>query len=673
MKLNNHYLKFLILLLCVFICGCNFQKGSKEREEFDTHTLLWETRLSVSPRSVSLEIDSVLPLVKDSFSYNNFLVIKSKAKMFLSELDSMQYLLDCVADFCHRQPESKKKEKLLSDLYNAKGNYYSRISAVDTASIFFDKAYKCAQNAGLKTFLPEIAINLADSYIRGGRFDLGAFWYWRVLSLYDTLNVPKDKRFPAYFGLAQVHMELREFAICDSLYDIAGSYFDKMLPYEKHIYLNNRGNSYYYREDYEEALRYFRSTQKLVNNRPDMEFERNLTNVNLGEIFLLLDKTDSASYYLEQCYDYFRKINNTSALYYIDTQLIELALKLGDVDLARQRIRDAVKPDYIEPNMIHIRNKYLQHYYEESGDFKKAYFFQKENAHIDDSIRNERIKMRSSEIALKYSQDSLLMKNEILIRQQENKVLRLQSWVFALGLGTLLLAAVAWGFFLYRRRKNEQKFWLMQMAINSQRLNNIRNRISPHFIFNVLNHEMSRFKDDNDKNEMYTLVRMIRRNLELVDKLGVSLSEELDFVENYLLLEKQTLGKDFKFIQNIDETIDLDKVYVPSMFLHILVENAVKHSLCQKEGKRRLWLRVYKENDRIFIKLRDNGGGFNLNSRSAGTGTGLKVITQTIHLFNQYNKKPILMEVNNVDLVDGETGCEISYSIPLNYSFQLNN
>ena len=673
MKLNIICVKNIFLFLWIFVSGCTLQKESEEVVQKDPRISTLEARLSVSPCEVSSQLDSILSLTKDSFSYHSLLLVKSKAKLFQSEFDSMRYLLNSVEDFCQRQSDSNRRDRLLADLYNMKGNFYARVSAVDTASIYFDKAYKCAQRGGHKSFLPDIAINLADSYIRRGRFDLGAFWYWRVLSLYDTLQVPNEKRFPAYFGLAQVHMELRDFAMCDSLYDIAGQYLDKMLPFEKHIYLNNRGNSYYYREDYAEALRYFRSTQQLVNKSPEMDFERNLTNVNLGEVFLLLNQTDSAAFYLNQCYDYFRSINNTSALYYIDTQLIELALKQGDVQLARQRIRDAVKPDYVEPNMIHIRNKYIQHYYEKSGNFKEAYFFQRENARIDDSIRNERIKMRNSELALKYSQDSLFMKNEILIRQQENKVLRLQSWIFVLGLGTLFLGAVAWGILLYRRRKNEQKFWQMQMAINSQRLKNIRNRISPHFIFNVLNHEMSRFKDDKDKDDMYTLVHMIRRNLELADKMGVSLSDELDFVESYLSLEKQTLGDDFMFIRDVDKTIDLNKVYVPSMFLHLLVENSIKHSLSMKEGKRRLWLRIYKEADRIHIKLRDNGGGFNIHSRTVGTGTGLKVITQTIHLFNQYNKKPILMEVNNVTLEDGETGCEISYSIPLNYSFQLNN
>lgn len=62
----------------------------------------------------------------------------------------------------------------------------------------------------------------------------------------------------------------------------------------------------------------------------------------------------------------------------MDTQLIELALKQNNLPLARKRMSEAIQPDYVEPNMQHIRNRYLQHYFEEVGDFKQAYYYQME-------------------------------------------------------------------------------------------------------------------------------------------------------------------------------------------------------------------------------------------------------------------------------------------------------
>ena len=67
---------------------------------------------------------------------------------------------------------------------------------------------------------------------------------------------------------------------------------------------------------------------------------------------------------------------------------------------------------------------YLQHYFEEVGDFKQAYYYQMENQRIDDSTRNERIKMRTAEIDLKYSQDTTLMKQKILSSKKRMKYWR---------------------------------------------------------------------------------------------------------------------------------------------------------------------------------------------------------------------------------------------------------
>lgn len=268
--------------------------------------------------------------------------------------------------------------------------------------------------------MPDICLNQADAYVKQGRYDLGSLWYNRALSIADSLNMPEAQRFPAYYGLAQVNMELRDFAACDYYYDLASRYYEEMRPFEKHIYLNNRGNSYYYRQDYETALTYFRRSLAVVNQYPDMTFERNLTMINLGEVFLLLNQTDSASYYLENCRGFFASIHHATALYCIDTQLMELALKEGNVALAKERLKHAVKYKDVEPNMIHVRNRYLQRYYEKVGDYKNAYYYLERNREIDDSIRNEKVKMRAAEIALKYSQDSTLMKRRFLFGKRKS-------------------------------------------------------------------------------------------------------------------------------------------------------------------------------------------------------------------------------------------------------------
>ena len=168
------------------------------------------------------------------------------------------------------------------------------------------------------------------------------------------------------------------------------------------------------------------------------------------------------------------------------------------------------------------------------------------------------------------------------------------------------------------------------------------------------------------------LIKLLRRNLEMTDSVSVSLADELDFVSTYIQLEKEVLGEQFTYVQDIDKDIDLATVHVPSMLIQIPVENAIKHGLRTKQGKRLLNVQIRCDGEAVEIIIRDNGGGYREKSLNRGTGTGMKVITRTIQLLNYYNRTPITMCIGNVPMDDGETGCEVRFVVPLDYSYQLN-
>lgn len=673
MKLFKYLLFSVIIIILVTNCKMNNAPypGSSELDSI-YNTL--ESEISLSPSEACKKIDStMLFLDKDKRIYYDLLLLKAKAKFFLSENDSVFSYLDNIESYCNSIESQENVSMLLSRVYNMRGNIYARNAVLDSAVMCFKRAYNYSKKVGLSKNIIDIALNLADSYVRSGRFDMGSYWYRYSLSVSDTLSIPNKERFPSYYGLAQVYMELRDYAQCDYYYDLAGKYYNEMLTYEKHIYLNNRGNSYYFRGDYDKALEYFMRTWNLVADNPDAEFERNLTMVNLAEVYLKLNNTDSASYYIEKSYPFFVQQNNISALYYIDTQMMELALKKGNIEKARQIASKTVTPGTVELNMINIRNKFLQQYFEKSGDYKNALFYNKENNRIDDSIRSERIKMRAAEIALKYKQDSTLMQKELFIKEKDNEVLRLHQWLFILVIFFIIVIAAVVIAIVYRKRKQDRKMWNMQTAISSLKLQNVRNRISPHFVFNVLNREMATYTDDADKSNLNNLVKLIRKNLELTESVSVSLESELDFVRTYISIEEKTMGDDFCFRIDVDPDIDTNSFSIPSMMIQIPVENAIKHALRNKEGRRRLYIKVSNELDFVKITITDNGGGYRPVSANRGTGTGLKVITHTIQLLNLFNKQQILMNVSNVKFSDTETGCEVKYCIPKNYVFRLKN
>lgn len=641
-----------------------------EMRAFEDFSHINGDSVAIVPRKVRLKAFQKMEEAKDSLVKYNYLAMTLKTYLITSQLDSAQIVIQQIHDFIERQHSSSQMADLESECFNMKGNIFARVGNMDSAEICFRKAYELRMRGTRIEVVPDILMNLADANNRLGKLDIGAAWYRRALLMCDSLHIASTKKPPIYYGLAQVYVTMRDFEQCDYYYNLAGESYDSMLPYEKYIYLNNRGTSYYYREDYQTAIKYFQKVIDLVEGYADMSFELNLGRLNLGDCYLQLNKVDLAVKYINECQLFFEGMGVSTALYYIDTQKIELALLQKDFQEARRLLSESVVPPGIDPDMVHIRNKYLQQFYEETGNYKRAYHYLQRNNQLDDSIRNERVRMRTADLTLRYQQDSTLMAHRVLLQEQKNKVLVLrqtQFVVFAVAVVSILTAVFL---YLYSKKKRALLLARNHRTVSTLRLENIRNRLSPHFIFNVLNREMVE-RNVEEKQELSSLVKLMRRNLELAEQLCVTLAEELDFVKTYINLERRSLGPDFHSELKIEKDVQPEQIRIPSMMIQIPVENAVKHALREKEGERNLWVSVCRRGNGTCIKITDNGGGYRPDSRNRGTGTGMKVIMQTIQILNNKNKEAIDVSVYNVSLQSGEMGCEVTFWLPDNYDYRI--
>ena len=641
-----------------------------EMRAFEDFSHINGDSVAIVPRKVRLKAFQKMEEAKDSLVKYNYLAMTLKTYLITSQLDSAQIVIQQIHDFIERQHSSSQMADLESECFNMKGNIFARVGNMDSAEICFRKAYELRMRGTRIEVVPDILMNLADANNRLGKLDIGAAWYRRALLMCDSLHIASTKKPPIYYGLAQVYVTMRDFEQCDYYYNLAGESYDSMLPYEKYIYLNNRGTSYYYREDYQTAIKYFQKVIDLVEGYADMSFELNLGRLNLGDCYLQLNMVDLAVKYINECQLFFEEMGVSTALYYIDTQKIELALLQKDFQEARRLLSESVVPPGIDPDMVHIRNKYLQQFYEETGNYKRAYHYLQRNNQLDDSIRNERVRMRTADLTLRYQQDSTLMAHRVLLQEQKNKVLVLrqtQFVVFAVAVVSILTAVFL---YLYSKKKRALLLARNHRTVSTLRLENIRNRLSPHFIFNMLNREMAE-RNVEGKQELSSLVKLMRRNLELAEQLCVTLAEELDFVKTYINLERRSLGPDFHSELKIEKDVQPEQIRIPSMMIQIPVENAVKHALREKEGERNLWVSVCRRGSGICIKITDNGGGYRPDSRNRGTGTGMKVIMQTIRILNNKNKEAIDVLVHNVSLQSGEMGCEVTFWLPDNYDYRI--
>ena len=210
-----------------------------------------------------------------------------------------------------------------------------------------------------------------------------------------------------------------------------------------------------------------------------------------------------------------------------------------------------------------------------------------------------------------------------------------------------------------------------QLNIINLRLENARQRISPHFVFNVLNQQIG----NHDNNTLVELSKLIRYNLELMGKSYIPLNEEMEFVDHYISIQKKLIGDSMHYIKDIK--CDIKHTIVPAMIVQILVENSVKHGLKAVEGDKMLNITIWKDNTATYIIVVDNGPGFDCcrqcNS-SSSTSTGLKVVRQIISLTNSNNNVKMNFSISNITSPEGIiTGCKAMLTIPHNIKYITND
>ncbi len=175
------------------------------------------------------------------------------------------------------------------------------------------------------------------------------------------------------------------------------------------------------------------------------------------------------------------------------------------------------------------------------------------------------------------------------------------------------------------------------MEIQTLRLNNARQRISPHFVFNVLNASIGQSALQKE-DALLKLTKLLRASLDMTSKPCVTLREEISFVTEFIELESSILGEGFELNLDLPNEELQSKVMLPSMFIQILVENAIKHGLMRKKGHKRLEVKIKCTDTMTDIQVTDNGPGFDIRVNDNGRSkNGLSIIRHTTAIINHEN------------------------------------
>ena len=170
-----------------------------------------------------------------------------------------------------------------------------------------------------------------------------------------------------------------------------------------------------------------------------------------------------------------------------------------------------------------------------------------------------------------------------------------------------------------------------------------RMKINPHFLFNSLNAINNLIQQkDNAKASNYLIVfsRFVRMVLETSKKTTVTLTEELEIIRHYLILEENRFDNSFSFHIEQNNLPDADVILIPPLLLQPYVENAIWHGLMpSKKERKELTITVQQHKHGIEIIIEDNGVGRPKNKIYKPTNShksmGTEITQERIDLYNK--------------------------------------
>ena len=201
----------------------------------------------------------------------------------------------------------------------------------------------------------------------------------------------------------------------------------------------------------------------------------------------------------------------------------------------------------------------------------------------------------------------------------------------------------------------------LETQLSHAELENLKSQLHPHFLFNSL-HTIGVLMQEDVEAASHLLVSLgdlLRMALERREN-EITLRSELEFVGKYLEIEQTRFHDRLKV--RMDVPPDLLGVYVPSLVLQPLVENAIKHGISVDSAAGRLEIAAQRNNGRVSLRVRDDGPGLAPGSRLR-FGVGLTNV--------QSRLKQLYGEESSLELTRGDgRGCEAIITIPLRSSHE---
>lgn len=206
----------------------------------------------------------------------------------------------------------------------------------------------------------------------------------------------------------------------------------------------------------------------------------------------------------------------------------------------------------------------------------------------------------------------------------------------------------------------------LEHLVSEARLDMLRAKLHPHFLFNTLNTISAHVEREprTARRLLEQLGELLRLSLAHAEDQEIPLAQEVAFIERYLELQKARLDDRLEVIVNVEADV-LDAL-VPTFILQPLVENAIRHGTAMSVEQGVLEVRAWRTNGQLHLRVQDDGPGLPAGWDAKASG-GIGISNTRERLRQMYGDRNQKFEISS----DVDRGVRVDLSFPFRDSHQM--
>jgi len=409
--------------------------------------------------------------------------------------------------------------------------------------------------------------------------------------------------------------------------------------------------------EYKEALNsYFQSYQ--IYLRLDRKKTMGLALNNIGNIYIILQKRDSVLPYLDSAYAVFSEIQDSVGICTVymnyGNYYSQIAKNDDEAEFYLNEALALAKDQELMEKEAAIAEM-LSYHFAKKQDFEKAYRYLAKVDTLESEFKSEDDEERFQRLDQYYRDEaknqSMAIK-ELELKNSKNTLRNNRIFTFILMIGLLIIISLL--AFLFIRFKSTSAI-KKELEETNERLKQINkdyrktliSKEEKEVLLQEIHHRVKnnlqiinsllRFQAMKGNDETKELILELQTRITAMALLHEQLYMNKDFtrinVKDYIELLLSNLSSAYAHSYSVDikqeidiKSLDLDTLHPLGLLINEIVSNSLKHAFNSDIAACEIYIKLYAEDDKCYLKIGDNGIGFNqemLLSKTSNLGIEL--------------------------------------------------